>query len=97
MCVRVFVCVCVCAGGYTCVFHTEVHVDGAWPLRIGHVLVNGVQYLLLHLGDGVTVEHLDGNLWTVLVVGVHTVQGLDCTDGEEGEREKRQKNNHRRK
>lgn len=64
--------------------HTEVHVDGTWPLRIGHVLVNRVQYLLLYLGDGVAVQHLDRNLWAVLIVWVHTIQGLDCTEEGEG-------------
>lgn len=57
--------------------HTKIHVYSTWSLRIGHVLVNSVQYLLLHLGNGVTVQHLHRNLRTVLVVWVHTVQDLD--------------------
>lgn len=59
--------------GCVCLRPTEVHVDSTWPLRIGHVLVNSIQYLLLHLGDGVTVQHLYWNLWTVFIVWVHTV------------------------
>ena len=71
-------CVCVCA--CECVFlcRTQVHVDSTRPLRVGHVLVDGVEYLLLHLGDGVTVQHLDWNLRAVFVVGVHAVQNLGC-------------------
>lgn len=64
----------VSAGACSC--RTQVHVDGTRPLRIRHVLVNGVQDLLLHLGDGVTVQHLHWNLWAVFVVGVHTVEDL---------------------
>lgn len=55
---------------------TQVHVDGAGPLGVGHVLVNGVQDLLLHLCDGVAVEHLHRNLWAVFVVRIDAVQDL---------------------
>lgn len=57
----------------TCGNHTEVHVDCPRPLRVGHILVDGIQDLLFHLGDGVAVQHFYRNLWTVLVVRVHTV------------------------
>lgn len=75
----VFVCTC------TCLCRTEVHVHSTGALGIGHVLVNRVKYLLLHLGDGITVEHLYWNLRTVLVVWVHTVQDLYCVDKRTGE------------
>lgn len=41
-----------------------------------HVPTDSIQDFLLHLGDGVTVEHLDGELRAVLVVWVHTAQSL---------------------
>lgn len=34
---------------------TQVHVNGPWPLRVGHILVDGIEDLLLDLCDGVTV------------------------------------------
>lgn len=55
---------------------TEVHVDSARPLGVRHVLVNGVQDLLLDLGDGVAVQHLHRNLRAVFIVRVHAVQDL---------------------
>lgn len=55
---------------------TQVHVDSSRALEIRHVLVNCVQDLLLHLCDGVAVQHLDGDLWAVLVVRIHAVQDL---------------------
>lgn len=71
---RELVCVCVCVR--VCVFHTEVHVDSTRPLRVGHVLVNSIEYLFLHLCDGVTVQHLYWDFWTVFIVWVHTVEDL---------------------
>lgn len=62
-----------CVWEGVCWRHTEVHVDSTRPLGVGHVLVNSVQDLLLHLCDGVTVQHLDWNLWTVFVVRIDAV------------------------
>lgn len=62
---------------------TEVHVDGAGPLGVGHVLVHGVQDLLLDLGDGVAVQHLHRDLRAVFIVRVHAVQDLSCRHGGE--------------
>lgn len=64
-----------------CWRRTEVHVDGARPLGVGHVLVHSVQDLLLHLCDGVTVQHLYWNLGTVFVVRIDAVQDLGKKKG----------------
>lgn len=55
---------------------TQVHVSSFGSLRIGHTLVDSVQQLLLHLSDGVAVQHLDRDLWGILILRVHTVEGL---------------------
>lgn len=55
---------------------TQVHVRGLLPVGVGHVLVDGVQDLLLHLADGVTVQHLHLDLWALLVVRVDAVHHL---------------------
>lgn len=55
---------------------TQVHVNGPRPLGVGHVLIDGIEDLLLDLCDGVTVQHLHWDLRTVLIVGVDAVQDL---------------------
>lgn len=65
---------------------TQVHVHGPRPLRVGHVLVDGVKDLLLDLRDGVTVQHLHWDLRAVLVVGVDAVQDLQAAGEGEPER-----------
>lgn len=41
------------------------------------VFIDGVQDLLLHLADGVTVQHLHLDLWGLLILWVDTVYHLD--------------------
>lgn len=55
---------------------TKVHVSSFGTLGIGHSFVDSIQQLLFHLCDGITVQHLDRNLWRVLVLRIHTVEGL---------------------
>lgn len=45
-------------------------------MRMRHVLVNGVQDLLLHLAEGVAVEHLHLDLRALLVLRVDAVHHL---------------------
>lgn len=52
-------------------------------MGVGHVLVDGVQDLLLHLADGVAVEHLHLDLWALLVLRVDAVHHLRGWGGEE--------------
>lgn len=66
---------------------TEIHVCSPRSLWVGHVLVHRIQDLLLYLGNGVTVEHLDRDFWAVLIVRVHTAQRLGIQNG--GGRERR--------
>jgi len=40
------------------------------------VLVDGIQDLLLHLADGVTVQHFDLDLWALLVLWMDAVHHL---------------------
>lgn len=40
------------------------------------VLVDGIQYLLLHLANGVTVQHLNLDLWTLLILWMDAVHHL---------------------
>lgn len=70
---------------------TEVHVCSPRPQRERHVLVHGIQDLLLHLRNGVTVQHLDRDLWAVLVVRVHAAQRLDHPERGRRRRSRRQR------
>lgn len=55
---------------------TQIHVNSSRSLGIGDVLVHRIKDFLFDLGDGITVQHLHRDLWTVLVVWIHTVQDL---------------------
>ena len=76
-------CVCVCV----CVILTQVQGVCVGPVGEGGALVDLVQQLLLHLGDGVTIQHFGGQrLALVLCSTLHQdVQGLGGTKGEWGE------------
>ena len=56
---------------------TQVHVGGLLPVGVGDVLVDGIQDLLLHLADGVAVQHLHLDLGALLVLGVDAVHHLE--------------------
>lgn len=45
-------------------------------MGIRNVLIDGIQYLLLHLADCVTVQYFHLNLWALLVVRVNAVHHL---------------------
>lgn len=60
-----------------CVLLTEVHVSSLGSLGVGTAFVHRVQQLLLHLSHRVTVQPLHRHLWGILVLRVHTVQGLE--------------------
>lgn len=59
---------------------TQVHVNSSRSLGIGDVLVHRVEDLLFDLGDGITVQHLHRDLWTVLVVWIDAVQDLGAKE-----------------
>lgn len=47
-------------------------------MRIRNVLVDGIQDLLLHLADCVTVQYFHLNLRALLVIRVNAVHHLDA-------------------
>ena len=57
---------------------TEIELLLGRPTAEGCVLVHGIQYLLLHLTDAVTVEHLHSVSLSLLgeAVHVHNIQSL---------------------
>lgn len=55
---------------------TQVHISSFGPVGAGHVLEDGIEDLLLDLGDGVTVQDLHRDLRAVHVVRVHAAQDL---------------------
>ena len=71
---------------------TQVHVGGLLAVGVGDVLVDGVQDLLLHLADGVTVQHLHLDLWALLILRVDTVHHLGGGEGGAVEERRRELN-----
>lgn len=45
-------------------------------MRVWDVLVDGIQDLLLHLADGITVQYLHLDLWAFLILWMNTVHYL---------------------
>lgn len=45
-------------------------------MGVWHVLVDGIEDLLLHLADGVTVQHLHLDLWAFLILRMDAVHHL---------------------
>lgn len=52
---------------------TQVHVNSSRSLRIRDVFVHCIEDLLFDLSDGITVQHLHRDLWTVLVIRIDAV------------------------